>query len=291
MKKGQIILVTGGAGLIGSHLIEELVKDSENTVISLDNYFIGKKSSHIDGATYIEGDTKDIEKLINETPDIIYHLAEYSRVEQSFEDVRLVWELNVAGTFSVLEFWRKSGCKLVYAGSSTKFSDDGKGRNESPYAWMKAANTDLVKNYANWFDLPYAIAYFYNNYGPRELAEGPYASVIGRFKTQYKNGHPMTVISPGTQERNFTYVKDTVRALTMIGERGAGDGYGIGPDESISILELAKLFTDNIEMLPEHQGNRMSAPVENARVKEEFGWEPTLTVRQYVAEIKDGVRD
>ena len=287
----KIILVTGGAGLIGSHLIEELVKDPNNEVISLDNYFIGKKSSHIQGATYLTGHTKDMALIVDTKPDLIYHLAEYSRVEQSFSDIKKVWELNVAGTFAVLEFWRHHGCKLVYAGSSTKFANEGAGRHQSPYAWMKATNTELVQNFANWFSLPYAITYFYNNYGARELSDGPYASVIGRFKALYRAGKPLPVIAPGTQKRNFTYVKDTVRALLLVGENGEGDGYGIGSDEAISIGELAKMFTDQIEMLPEHPGNRLDAPVENERVKQEFGWQPEMTVRQYITELKDGQRE
>lgn len=287
----KIILVTGGAGLIGSHLIEELVKDPNNQVISLDNYFIGKESSHIAGATYLTGHTKDIATLVAAKPDLIYHLAEYSRVEQSFTDIQKVWELNVAGTFAVLEFWRQHGCKLVYAGSSTKFAADGAGRNQSPYAWMKATNTELVQNFATWFSLPFAITYFYNNYGARELSEGPYASVMGRFKALYRAGKPLPVVAPGTQKRNFTYVKDTVRGLMLVGEQGVGDGYGIGSDESISIRELAELFTDQIEMLPEHPGNRLDAPVENERIKNEFSWQPEMTVRQYVEEVKDGLRE
>ncbi len=287
----KTIVVTGGAGLIGSHLIEELVKDEQNRVISLDNYFIGQESSHIKNATYITGHTKDIATLITEKPDIVYHMGEYSRIEQSFADVQTVWELNVAGTFAVLEFCRIHHCKIVYAGSSTKFADQGTGRNQSPYAWMKATNTELVQNYGTWFDLPYAITYFYNNYGARELAEGPYASVIGRFKTLMRANEPITVVAPGTQLRNFTYVKDTVRALIMIGEKGHGDGYGIGSDEAISILDLANLFTDNIEMLPERPGNRMSATVETDRIKEEFGWEPSMSVRDYVKDLVDGKRE
>ena len=287
----ETVIVTGGAGLIGSHLIERLVK--KYRVVSLDNYFIGSKANHIEGAEYIKGHTKDIEALLGKvSPIIIFHLGEYSRVEQSFEDIALVWDLNVVGTFAVLEYWRKrnvSGklCKLVYAGSSTKFSANGEGRNESPYAWMKATNTELVANYGAWFSLPYAITYFYNNYGPRELSEGPYASVMGRFKEQYKKGQPITVVSPGTQMRNFTHVEDTVRALELVGEKGEGDEYGIGSHESYSMLEIARMFSDTIEMLPERPGNRMDSQIDTTKVEKEFGWKPEHTVRDYVKSIKN----
>lgn len=286
MTEKKTVLVTGGAGLIGSHLIERLV-DKGYRVISLDNYFIGKTESHIEGAEYVQGHTRDIEKLLgHENPSIIFHLGEYSRVEQSFDDVSLVWELNVEGSFRVFEYWKKRKCKLVYAGSSTKFADEGAGKNGSPYAWMKASNTEFVKNYGTWFGLDYAITYFYNNYGPRELAEGPYASVIGRFKTLYAKGEPLTVVSPGTQRRNFTYVGDTVRALIDIGERGHGDEYGIGSPESYSLLEIAQMFTDNIVMLPERKGNRMSAPVDTSKIENEFGWRPEMTVKAYIDSLK-----
>lgn len=271
--------------MIGSSLIELLLP--KYRVVSLDNYFIGKKENHVTGAEYVEGHTKDIEKLLGkERPVIIFHLGEYSRVEQSFQDLELVWQSNVLGTHCVLEYWRARGGKLVYAGSSTKFADGGMGRDQSPYAWMKASNTELVRNYGHWFDLPYAITYFYNAYGPRELSEGPYASVMGRFKTQYAKGEPITVVSPGIQKRNFTHVEDLARGLFLVGEKGHGDEFGIGSHESYSVLDIAKMFTDQIVMLPERKGNRMESIVDTTRVEEEFGWKAEHTVRDYIESLK-----
>jgi UDP-glucose 4-epimerase len=280
------ILVTGGAGLVGSSLIEELVKDPQNEVYSLDNYFTGKRENHIEGATYIEGLTEDIEKLIDFKPDLVYHLGEYSRVEQSFEDIELVWKLNQVGTFKVLEFCRKNNCKIVYAGSSTKFGDEGAGRTQSPYAWFKATNTELVRNYGAWFGLKYAITYFYNVYGPREIAEGKYATVIGIFKEQSKKGEPLTVVSPGTQKRNFTFVGDIVKGLILVGEKGEGDGYALGANESYTILEIAKMFGGEIKMLPERAGNRMDATLDTSRSTGELGWKPTMKVTDYIEDFK-----
>ena len=286
----ETVIVTGGAGLIGSDLIELLLP--KYRVVSLDNYFIGSKENHVGGATYVEGHTKDIEKLLgDEKPKILFHLGEYSRVEQSFKDIELVWQSNVHGTFRVFEFWRKVNeggeqCRIVYAGSSTKFSDGGLGRDQSPYAWMKAGNTELVRNYGNWFGIPYATTYFYNAYGPRELSQGPYASVIGRFKEQYWKGEPITVVAPGTQKRNFTAAKDIARGLLMVGEGGQGDDYGIGSPESYSVLELAKMFTDNITILPERKGNRMDSIVDTTKIEKEFGWKPEHTVREYIDSLK-----
>ena len=285
MQEKQTVLVTGGAGMIGSRLIELLLPNYR--VVSLDNYFIGKYENHIEGAEYREGHTKDIESLCGDiNPSIIFHLGEYSRVEQSFTDIELVWQSNVMGTHYVLEYWRKHGCKIVYAGSSTKFADGGMGRDQSPYAWMKASNTELVKNYGNWFNLPYAITYFYNGYGPRELADGPYASVIGRFKSLFWAGEPISVVAPGTQRRNFTHVDDLARGLMMVGEKGSGDEYGLGSHESFTVLELARMFTDNIVMLPERPGNRMESIVDTTKAEKEFGWKAEHIVKEYIDSLK-----
>ena len=172
MPQIKIILVTGGAGFVGSHLCETLAANPNHKVYSLDNYFTGSKNNHVPGVTYIEGCTADIDSLISFTPDTIYHLGEYSRVEQSFEDIEKVWQYNKDGIFAVLQFCRKTSAKIIYAGSSTKFGDGGLGRSQSPYAWSKATNTELVKNYGAWYNIPYAIVYFYNVYGPREIATG-----------------------------------------------------------------------------------------------------------------------
>lgn len=286
----KIILVTGGAGFIGSNLIERLVKDPNNRVISLDNYFTGSRENHISGAEYREGNTKDIEKHISETPDIVYHLGEYSRVEQSFDDITKVWEFNKEGTFAVLEFCRKHNCKIVYAGSSTKFGDGGLGRDQSPYAWTKATNTELVRNYGTWFGLRYAITYFYNVYGPREIATGHYATLIALFKQKTKNKEPLTVVAPGTQVRNFTHVDDIVRGLLLVGEKGEGDDYGLGANEGYSILDIAKMFGGEVVMLPERKGNRMSASIDLRRTHGELGWSAEKKIADYIEDFVSSVK-
>jgi UDP-glucose 4-epimerase len=277
----SLILVTGGAGFVGSHLCKRLVEDGHR-VISLDNYFTGVTENHCAGVVYRQGHTKEIDALIPETPDIVYHLGEYSRVEKSFEDpTELVWDLNVAGTFAVLQFCRRTGAKLVYAGSSTKFADGGDGRNQSPYAWIKATNSELVKNYGTWFGLKYAIAYFYNVYGEGEISTGPYSTVIGIFKREYERGVPITVTSPGTQTRCFTHVSDIVNGLVLIGEKGEGDGYDIGNEKAYSILDVAHLFSENIVMLPERQGNRQQSSIDNAKLRA-LGWEPKTSLEGHI---------
>lgn len=291
-KNKKTILITGGAGFIGSHLIEELLKDKKNKVISLDNYFTGSEKNHHPGAGYIRGETKDVEKLISAKPDIIYHLGEYSRVLTSFDDIPLVWRLNVEGTFAVLEYCRKNNVRLIYAGSSTKFGefdDKDDGKTQSPYAFFKAANTDLVNNYGKWYGLDYAITYFYNVYGGRELTDGKYATLIGIFSRKYKNKEPLTVVSPGTQLRAFTHVNDTVKGLLMVGEKGNGDGYCIGNGKEYSVLEIAELFGGNIEMLPARKGDRNYSKIDPTKIKG-LGWSPSIDVKDHIEQFKKTIQ-
>ena len=280
------ILVTGGAGFVGSHLCERLAKDANNDIYSLDNYFTGSEANHVDNVTYIKGNTKDIAALIDFNPDMVYHLGEYSRVEQSFDDIEKVWEYNKDGIFAVLEFVRKAGCKILYAGSSTKFGDGGLGRSASPYAWTKATNTELVMNYGTWFNVPFAITYFYNVYGPREIQTGKYATLIALFKEKKKNGENLTIVSPGTQKRNFTHIEDIIDGLVLVGENGYGDEFGIGSGEAYTIKEIAEMFGGDIEMLPERKGNRMTADVISAKT-EALGWSPKRKIRDYINTLKE----
>jgi len=275
------ILVTGGAGFVGSHLCERLSKDQNNDVYSLDNYFTGSEENHVENVTYIKGATSDISQLVKFYPDMVYHLGEYSRVEQSFKDIDKVWRFNKDGMFSVLEFVRKAGCKILYAGSSTKFGDGGLGRSASPYAWTKASNTELVENYGAWFNVPYAITYFYNVYGPREIQTGKYATLIALFKEKMKNNEPLPIVNPGTQKRNFTHIDDIIQGLILVGENGFGDEFGIGSSDAYSINEIAELFDGRVEMLPERRGNRMTADVISSKTKL-LGWSPTKTIKDYI---------
>ena len=279
------VLVTGGAGFIGSHLCEKLLNSGMYEVFSLDNYFTGNENNHIKGVTYIRGNTSEIDNLISFKPSLIYHLGEYSRVEQSFDDIEKVWRFNKVGIFAVLEFCRKTGAKIIYAGSSTKFGDGGLGRDQSPYAWTKASNTELVINYGKWFNISYAITYFYNVYGPREISKGKYATLIALFKELKKTNMPLGVVSPGTQKRNFTHVDDIINGLILVGEKGIGDDYGIGNDESYSILEIANLFGGEIIMLPERKGNRLSAEVMTEKTIK-LGWKPQKSIKKYIKNLK-----
>ncbi len=285
----KTVVVTGGAGFVGSNLCERLVNGGHR-VISLDNYFTGSRDNHVAGVEYREGHTKDISGLVQETPDLVYHLGEYSRVHNALLEPQVVFDLNVAGTLGVLEFWRQKKCKLVYAASSTK-SDatktyDGRlGRDLSPYTWAKASNVDLVNNYGRWFALPYAVTYFYNVYGPRERAWGNYGTVVETFRQNFLQGQPHQVNTPGTQTRAFTHVLDTVEALVLVGQKGEGDGYNISANDVHSIREVAELFGGPIELKPQTAVSRSSGADDVSKI-EALGWEPRHTLKGYIEECK-----
>jgi len=281
----KTIVVTGGAGFIGSRLCARLAAEGYH-VVSLDNYFTGSRDNHVAGIEYLEGHTKEIETHIPQTQhiDLVYHLGEYSRVEISFTEPGVVLEHNIQGTAGVLEFCRKRHIKVVYAGSSTKFADGGLGRDGSPYAWTKATNTELVRNYGSWYGLPYAITYFYNVYGPGERA-GSYGTVIEIFRQKYLQGESLQVVSPGTQKRNFTHVDDIVDGLLLVGKKGEGDEFGLGAKDAYSILEVANMFGGEVEMLPERQGNRMSAMLDDTRSRM-LGWQPARRLPDYIKTLK-----
>jgi len=274
------ILVTGGAGFVGSHLCERLVADGHH-VVSVDNYYTGSENNHVDGVTYLESDTQWMSSILIPNFDMVYHLGEYSRVEQSFDDFDTVWEYNKLGTKAVLDFVKESNAKLIYAGSSTKFAFEHPGYVKSPYTWSKESNTEFVKLFCEWNNIDFAITYFYNVYGPREIEYGSYATLIALFKRKMENGEPLTVVSPGTQQRNFTHVSDIVDGLILVGMNGHGDEYGIGHPTAYTILEVAEMFGGEIEMLPERKGNRLSAKVITDKTKE-LGWNPKYELKDYI---------
>jgi UDP-glucose 4-epimerase len=280
------VLVTGGAGFVGSHLCEQLVKQGFE-VTSLDNYFTGSVANHIPGVRYVEGPTELINEIFKTRHfDLVYHLGEYSRVEQSFEDFDLVWKFNKVGTYEVLNYVRKNNCKLIYSGSSTKFADVTEGYIQSPYAWSKASNTELVKQFAEWYGIDYAITYFYNVYGKREIKKGKYATLIAKYKELARKQELLPVVLPGTQVRNFTHVDDIVDALIKIGFHGSGDEYGIGSPDQYTIYEVAEMFGLPILLLEERKGNRMSAKVVTDKTKQ-LGWQPKHSLPNYIENLRE----
>lgn len=282
----KTIVVTGGAGHVGSHVIEELLEDKDNHVISLDNYSNGSEKNHIknDRVTYRKGDTADIFELIPEQPDMVYHLGEYARIAPSFDEPETVFRLNTIGTFYVAEFCRQKKCKLVYAASSTKFGD-GDGKHQSPYSLSKAHNVDLIMDYGKWYDLPYAICYFFNAFGPRERGDEVYGTVIAKFEQAYLRGEPLTVVLPGTQKRNFTYVKDLARGIVLTGQKGQGDGYALNNTKGYSILEIAKAFGGEMNLIEGRPGRNTTIDLPT-KARDELGWSTTVDILDYIEDFK-----
>tara|TARA_A100001515_G_scaffold137310_1_gene129795 strand:+ start:4663 stop:5517 length:855 start_codon:yes stop_codon:yes gene_type:complete len=282
------ILVTGGAGFVGRHLVQSLV-DSGHRVISMDK--VGTKDEDkIEKVEYIISHTKNISSL-NIKCDIVYHLGEYARISTSFEDVEEVWESNVQGTYEVVNFCRKNKVKLIYAASSSKFGNNGEDENLSPYAWTKAKNVELIKNYSSWFGVDYSIAYFYNVYGQGHANNGKYATVIGIFENQYRQGKPLTVVLPGTQRRYFTHVTDVVRGLVSMIDKGNGCEFSFGDENSLySVEEVARMFSKNIVFLKSLQGDRSGSPLDINNSCQILGWKPSINLKEYILEYKNAQR-
>lgn len=280
------ILVTGGAGFVGSHLCRELLSRGYKDIISLDDYSSGSVDNHVEGVTYIRGNTCDIGAIDLPAISTVFHLGEYSRVENSLDNIDLVLEGNIKGTMAVLTLAKSHGAKLIYAGSSTKFSDDGDTINETPYAFSKYVNTELVRNYCNWHSLDYCIAYFYNVFGPGEVEEGTFATVLGIFKRCYLSNQPLPVVSPGTQLRNFTHVYDIVDGLWRLIDAPSGDDYGIGSDEAYSIIKVAEMFKTDYEMVPPRSGNRLTSKLVTEKMKD-LGWKCEHKLVDHIVDIVD----
>jgi len=276
------ILITGGAGFIGSHLAENLL-EMKAEVVSLDNYLSGHKKNHLNGVSYIEGDVNNIVDILgSEKFDYIFHFGEYSRVEQSLVEPQVALS-NIYKPFtSLLQFWQSSGAKLIYSGSSTKFSNNGQGQHLSPYTAAKFLNTELLIDYARWYSLPFAILYFYNVFGGRELRNGKYSTVIGKFKELVSEGATMLPISaPGTQLRNFTHITDIVDGILLTGAKGYGEGYGIGGDKAYSILDVCKFFGCEPEFQESSPANRMNGELKTEKIKL-LGWSQEHFLEEHI---------
>ena len=264
----NLLVVTGGAGFIGSNLIAFLLKKTQFKIISLDNYSTGRVKNHFSNkrVTYINCDTKNISKKLDKYKNKIhslFHFGEFSRIYQSFLKMNECISSNSIGTHAVFNFCFINKIKLIYSATSASIGNNGKDKNLSPYAFTKAKNLELLENLKKWFNFKYEIIYFYNVYGPRQIETGSMATVIGIFEQQYKRKKPLTVVKPGTQSRRFTHVDDTVAACYYAWKKNKCRHYSISNRRSYSIIEVAKMFNSNINYLPARAGERYASALTN----------------------------
>ena len=262
--KRNIIIVTGGAGFVGSNLISYLLKKTKYKIISIDNYSSGNRKNQINNnrIRYIKGDTKQISHLLNrykKNINSIFHFGEFSRIYQSFLKFNQCIDSNSIGTHEVFNFCLKNKIKLIYSATSASLGNKGRDKDLSPYAFSKAKNLELLENLNKWFNMKFEIIYFYNVYGPKQICKGDMATVIGIFEDRFKKKLPLPVVKPGTQSRRFTHINDTVKACYFAWKKNKCRHYSITNKKSYKIIEVAKMFNHKIKFLSPRKGERFAS--------------------------------
>jgi len=270
MKK-NLIIVTGGAGFVGSNLIILFLKKTNFRIISLDNYSTGLKKNHVKDkrVKYLISDTKEISKVLKKYKNkinSIFHFGEFSRIYQSFLKMNECINSNSIGSHEVFNFCLSNKIKLIYSATSASIGNKGLDKNLSPYAFTKAKNLEMLENLKKWFNFKYEIIYFYNVYGPNQINIGDMATVIGIFEDQYKKKKPLTVVKPGTQSRRFTHINDTVVTCYYAWKQNKCRHYSISNRKSYSITQVAKMFKSKIKFLPARPGERYASALTNTNL-------------------------
>jgi len=290
----DIIVVTGGAGFIGSNLIESLVKQFKYKIISLDNYSSGKYENHIKNSkiTYLRGNTKDISKILkNKKKKIhsIFHFGEFSRIFQSFLKFNQCYESNINGSYEVFKFALENKIKLIYSATSASLGNHGQDMNLSPYAFTKATNLQLLENLKKWFNFRFEVVYFYNVYGPRHIRIGDMATVVGIFEDHYKKKKTLPVVKPGWQSRKFTHVLDTVKGCILAWKKNLCRHYIVANSTSYKILQLAKMFGRPIKFLTKRPGERFFSNITERNLNNKLiRLEANIRLKDY---IKDFIKN
>ena len=295
MKK-NIILITGGAGFIGSNLISRLLKKYKYNIISLDNYSSGSKKNHIEHkrVKYIEGDTNDIDIICSKFKNkisVIFHFGEFARIHQSFEYLEECFNSNINGTEKVINFCKKNKIKIIYSATSAALGNSGRDKNLSPYSFTKSTNLNLILNFRKWFGLSYEIVYFFNVYGQNQVCTGRMATVIGIFENQFKKSLPLTIVKPGTQTRRFTHVDDTINGCIYVWKKNKNSEYLLSNSKSYSVIEVAKMFSNKIKFIPRRNGERYKSTI----VKKILGrkvniYKCNITLKDYIENIKNKLK-
>ena len=262
------IVVTGGAGFVGSNLIEHLLKKTNKKILSIDNYSSGSKKNHIKNSKvkYIKANTQDINRILskykNQTHSL-FHFGEFARIFQSFKKFDDCFRTNSIGTQAVFKFCLDNKIKLIYSATSASLGNNGKDKNLSPYAFTKAKNLELLENLKIWFNFKFEIIYFYNVYGPRQIRFGEMATVIGIFEEQYKKNKPLTIVRPGDQTRRFTHIQDTINVCYEAWMKNKCAHYSISNKKSYSIKRVAQMFGGKIKLLKARPGERYASSLTN----------------------------
>jgi len=290
----NLIIVTGGAGFVGSNLIKLLLIKTKKKIISLDNYSSGSKKNHIKNKRirYLKGDTFEIvSKISSYKKNIhsIFHFGEFARIYQSFKKFDECFKSNSLGTNAVFKFCLQNNVKLIYSATSATLGNNGNDKNLSPYAFTKSKNLELLENLKKWFNFKYEVIYFYNVYGPGHIRKGPMATVIGIFEDKFKNNKPLPIVKPGTQSRRFTHINDTVNICYEAWKRNRCSHYSISHKKSHSINDVAKMFKKPIIYLKKRPGERYASALTkmslNNKVFRRFG---KINLKDYITSfIKD----
>jgi len=282
------IIVTGGAGFIGSNLIEELVGLSNYKIVSLDNYSSGKKINHVKDlrVKYLKGSTENISNILDRYKDrihTIFHFGEFARIFQSFKNFKECFDSNIQGSAELFKFALQNKIKLVYSATSASLGNNGRDMNLSPYAFTKAKNLELLENLKKWFNFRYEVIYFYNVYGPKQICKGDMATVVGIFEEHYKNKKALPVVKPGSQTRRFTHVKDTVNACIVAWKKNKCSHYSVASNKSYSILQLARMFNYKIKYLPNRPGERFSSALKRMNLSNKVkNVKATIKLKDYI---------